>query len=140
MSVSFKNILVPVDFSEMSDRAMSVVLETFQGFDKITVIAVYEGSQNSVLDYENEVDTMLKRNATDELQRFQEKYARNNVSMDTIVAKGNPANEIISAAKNLQVDTIVMGSKGKNPVVSVFFGSTTYQVARKANCSVLVIR
>ena len=85
MSTPFKHILVPVDFSEMSDRAMSVVLESFQGFEKITVIAVYEGTQNSVLDYENEVDHMLKKSANIEMSRFQHKYEKDNAVIETIV-------------------------------------------------------
>ena len=58
----------------------------------------------------------------------------------TLVKKGNPAAKIIDTAKELDVDLLIMGSQGQNPLARVFFGGTTYQVARKVHCSIFVVR
>lgn len=148
MTETIKNILVPVDFSENSQVAMATALEYFgDKAEKIIILSVYEGSEkNSGSDTSNnEVDHMMAKSALIEMTRFTKLFeaeAKNkNATIETEICKGNPDKEIIDTAKAKRSDLIIMGSQGRGSMLkSMFFGGTTYQVSRKAHCSVMVIR
>ncbi len=53
---------------------------------------------------------------------------------------GNPADEILKAARYVRADLIVMGSHGSTGVKRVFLGSVSNKVVHRAGCSVAVIR
>jgi len=147
MTQSIKHILVPVDFSASSEIAMGTALEYFgDNVDAITILSVYEGSEKSTLPDvpDNEVDQMMAKSALIEMTRFRkmfEEEAKNKKAViDTEICKGNPSKVIINTAKGKRSDLVIMGSQGRGSLKSMFFGGTTYQVSRKAHCSVMVIR
>lgn len=65
--------------------------------------------------------------------------------MDTgekMVRFGNPAEEIVEAARQLEADLIVLGARGLGSIsglASHFIGGTAYEVACSAACPVLII-
>jgi glycine betaine transporter len=139
-----KHILLPIDFSDNSELAMKTALHSFgDKVETITLLTVYEGAQKNNYgqpDSDNEIDAMMGKSANIEMVRFKRQFENSHSTIKTIVTKGNPAAEIIAAAKNIKADLIIMGSQGRNSIANVFFGGTTYQVSRKAHCSVYVIR
>lgn len=52
--------------------------------------------------------------------------------------EGIPAKEILTAAENLNVDLIVMGTHGRSGFSRVLIGSVAEEVMRKAPCPVLM--
>jgi len=62
------------------------------------------------------------------------------VSTETSVRSGQPAFEIIEAAKVLPADLIIMSTHGRTGLKHVFLGSVTEHVVRQAPCPVLVVR
>ncbi len=146
MSKEFKHILVPVDFSENSEVAMKLALEYFG--DKaasVTILTVCEGShKKSQEEPLTEIDYMMAKSANIEMTRFKrmltDSYPDCKAEIKTMINHGTPSSEIINVANSSRMDLVIMGSKGRNSLVKVFFGSTTYQVSRKVSCSVLVAR
>lgn len=57
-----------------------------------------------------------------------------------IVREGEPAEEIISFAKEGHFDLVVVGNRGNSRITSLVVGSTASKVARYAPCSVLIYR
>jgi len=57
-----------------------------------------------------------------------------------IMEKGYPANEIVRIANEENIDLIVIGSENPNIFVRILFGSISQSVARKAPCSVLIVK
>ena len=53
---------------------------------------------------------------------------------------GNPATEILKAARYVRADLIVMGSRGTTGIKRIFLGSVSNKVVHSAGCSVAVIR
>ncbi len=53
---------------------------------------------------------------------------------------GNPADEIITAAEQREVDLIVSGARGLGAVARFFLGSTSTKVLHHSHCSVLIVR
>jgi nucleotide-binding universal stress UspA family protein len=58
----------------------------------------------------------------------------------TEIRTGNPSEEIIKAADELQPDIIVLGSHGHKGVKHFVLGSVSDRVLRHAHCSVLIVR
>jgi nucleotide-binding universal stress UspA family protein len=58
----------------------------------------------------------------------------------TALAVGDPATEIIAAAKERQVDLIVVGSRGHGRLVGLLLGSVAQKVISLASCPVTVMR
>ena len=60
--------------------------------------------------------------------------------VDTLVRAGSAADEIVHAARELEADLIVLGSRGWGEVRSVLLGSVSERVLHLAHCPVLVVR
>ena len=61
---------------------------------------------------------------------------------EKIVRFGNPAEETVQAARQLEADLIVLGARGLGSISGVashFLGGTAYQVACSAACPVLIV-
>jgi nucleotide-binding universal stress UspA family protein len=54
--------------------------------------------------------------------------------------EGDPAHEIIAAAREWDADLIVLGSHGRSGLARVMLGSTAESVVRHAPCPVVVVR
>ena len=57
-----------------------------------------------------------------------------------LLREGDPAEEIVQAAKEGEFDLIVMGHRGLSPVKAFLLGSVSNRVVAHAPCSVLVVR
>jgi nucleotide-binding universal stress UspA family protein len=63
-----------------------------------------------------------------------------NVSLQSKVIIGEPADEIIKYANNEKIDLIIMGTTGLGGVKKFVFGSVARNVSEKAPCPVMLIR
>ncbi|MFT5116737.1 MAG: universal stress protein E [Kiritimatiellia bacterium] len=140
MSQEFKHVLVPVDFSEDAERAMEAALSLFSNAETITLITVCETISNRHAEMSADINEIMTKNTQKETQSFLEKYQGRHKNILSVIKKGHASTQILAAAKDLDVDLIVMGSQGRSSIARVFFGSTTYDVSRKASCSIFVIR
>ena len=62
------------------------------------------------------------------------------VEAKLLLREGDPAYEIIQAAKTGGYDLIVVGHRGLSPIQSFLLGSVSNRVVAHAPCSVLVVR
>ena len=62
------------------------------------------------------------------------------VTVKRFIARGFPADEIVSFARNNGIDLIVMSTHGRTGLKHVLLGSTTEKIVRMAPCPVLSIR
>lgn len=61
-------------------------------------------------------------------------------SVETQIRRGNPAEEILKAAGELEAELVVVGSRGLTPVARFILGSVAERVTRHSRCPVLVVR
>lgn len=61
-------------------------------------------------------------------------------SVDTIVRRGDYAEEILNAANDFDADMIVIGSRGLGALKSAVLGSVSQKVLHHAPCSVVTVR
>jgi nucleotide-binding universal stress UspA family protein len=57
-----------------------------------------------------------------------------------VVADGKPADAILTVAREIGADLIVIGRRGLNRVERILVGSTSESVAGRANCPVLIVQ
>jgi nucleotide-binding universal stress UspA family protein len=57
----------------------------------------------------------------------------------TVAREGNPADEILEAARAAEADLIVVGRSGKNFLARAILGSVAVRVVKLAHCDVLVV-
>lgn len=139
-----KRILVPIDFSDCSKKALQYALPLAQEHQAaITLLYVvspaYGGAEFGALNYA-ELETTMRESGGQQLAKLAAAEARSGVSMDTLVRTGSPALEIIEIARSLPADLIVISTHGRTGLMHVFLGSVTEHVVQRAPCPVFVVR
>jgi len=154
----FHKILVPLDGSEHSDRALVTALQIARNFkSEITLLHVYSVTVTPVVIPEPttlnptgvpiatsaEVSKMVDaaRDAGKKiLEDGEQKVRAENVPVETSLREGNSPQEIVKAAKEGQFDLIVIGARGIHRLRDLLMGSVTEGVVKHASCSVLVVK
>lgn len=141
MPNKFNNILVPVDFSEDAERAVTACLDVFgDQAEAINFLTVCESRGNRHTEMLPEIDQVMEETVNEKIIAFAKAYEGQHDNINAYIKHGQPAAQILAAAEEMNIDVIVMGSQGRNALARVLFGSTTYEVSRKSNCSVFVVR
>jgi nucleotide-binding universal stress UspA family protein len=136
----FHRVLVPVDFSEHSQRALARArtLATAAG-DAITLLHVVEPLPPMFLaggiEHRVQLDPEMPKRVAQRLQEW-----AGDAQVSTRMAEGQAAKEIARAADEMGADLIVMGSRGLTGLEHILVGSVTERVCRSARVPVLVVR
>ncbi len=80
-----------------------------------------------------------KDNATEELQEIAGKHIPKGLLAGVVVENGTVYKEIVEAAKDLDIDQIVMGAH-RPSLADFLLGPNSARVARHAGCTVTVVR
>jgi universal stress protein A len=143
--IAVKKILVPTDFSPASRKSLSYALRFAEGLNsEITLLHVLEpetpltlaGRPATAAFSEEELADAKEglRGLTDSLK------AAGGAGTKSILRTGVATHEIVEAAKELDVDLIVIATHGFTGWKHFAIGSTAERVARAAPCPVLVVR
>ncbi len=141
-----RRILVPVDFSEHSRKALQYAVDLGLVFDAeiVLVFVVEMVGYPSDLGFGQAPIPAIERELTErgksELNRLAEEYVGGKLVVRLHVPAGRPFIEIIRAAKDLEADLIIIATHGHTGMEHILFGSTAEKVVRKAPCPVLVVR
>jgi nucleotide-binding universal stress UspA family protein len=143
--VKLKKILVPIDFSAMSKQAFQYALRFAQQFGcEIVLLHVVEpesviagGPPAIDVFVQPEEDTIA---AEAELAALAVSSRSRPNSVTSAVRIGHAPNEINKAAKDLDVDLIVIATHGFTSWRHLCIGATAERVVRTAPCPVLVVR
>jgi nucleotide-binding universal stress UspA family protein len=136
----FRKILVPVDGSRHSDRALTFVRELAGECDsEVLVFHVREKSVGRGGSWDvnlSEEDVDIAEEAAQKLVSEGVKAKSERLS----AFYGNAARSIVRAAGDNETDAIVMGSRGLSDWSGLLVGSVTHKVLRMARCPVVVVR
>jgi nucleotide-binding universal stress UspA family protein len=141
---NLKHILVPIDFSDCSKKALAYALPLAKEHHAfLTLLYVAERAYNAggygAIDYPR-LEASMKDGGETELAKLAADEVRGQVSTDTLVRLGSPAREIIDAARGLPADLIVISTHGRTGLKHVFLGSVAEYVVQRAPCPVFVVR
>lgn len=154
----FEKILVPLDGSEHSLRALEIAIQIAKKFDgKITLIHVYSVTIRPVMmpepttltppmipvmtpaEVSKAVEATRKAGASI-LTEGEQKVKAEEVQVETLLKEGHTVQEIIRTAKEGKFDLIVIGGRGISKIRELLLGSVTDGVIHHAPCPVLVIK
>ena len=146
--IALKKILVPTDFGEAADAALTYARALAKNFGaSLDLLHVAEDASARM--FAGEVYVAVPPT----LQRDIEEAARKQLHQRTIdndpeplpvrrvvIASNAPAMAIVNYAKDTAIDLIVMGTHGRGPMAHLLMGSVAERVVRLAGCPVLVVR
>jgi nucleotide-binding universal stress UspA family protein len=149
----FERILVPLDGSVVGEAALPVIDQLIDKLDpnssiEITLIGVITllrhwvvvGEASAPVSYTDEELKAIKDRITNNNEEVAAKIRRSNVIVNTIVATGNAADEILKAADDMKCDLIAMSTHGRSGLRRLAFGSVTDKVLHATHIPVLLVR
>ncbi len=146
--MNFKNILVPVDFSEFSDHAVEHALFLAEQYgSQVTFLHVivvfnlmYSESTQMIPEYENMVKEK-EREQYEKLEAFKEKAEKRGVASDLQVIRAFKASEsILEFVKENDVELVVIGTHGRTGVKKWIYGSVAEKIVRLCPSPVLTVQ
>lgn len=144
-----KHILVPVDFSDLSAKALRIALSisTKHPEVKVTALHVMDMPPSNYFDrpYANAgLQQMLRDAAKDSFRSFlvemadKTPFTLSEVILDNVF--NNTARHINNYALTQDVDLVIMGAQGHSNWENLWFGSVAEKVVEATNCPVLIVR
>ena len=139
----FRRILVPLDFSDVSPAVLAMARRLLAPDGRAVVLHVVE---TLPLVTGGTFGVYAHRRDIEELKRLsQEKVAAlchetGDARLEPVVREGKPAHEIVDAAREQAAEVIVIGRQGRSRLDTLFVGSVTERVLRKASCHVLTVQ
>jgi len=144
--IEVRSILVPIDFSEHSRKALQYAIPFAEQFkasiDLLYVVepTVYPADFSFGQVAFPSVEDELRQRGAHELDTLMEKEIGKRVQARSVVRTGKAFNEIDQYAKEESTDLIIIATHGHSGMEHVLFGSTAEKVVRYAPCPVLVVR
>jgi nucleotide-binding universal stress UspA family protein len=145
-SVALKRILLPVDFSPLSKKALQYALRFAEEFAaEIKLLHVIEPDVPPAFDgfmIASPVSSNIAHPNCAKMLKEWANLARSTGAngLQSTMRIGLPAHEIVEAAKEFDVDLIVIATHGYTGWKHFAIGSTAERVVRAAPCPVLVVR
>ncbi|WP_406944658.1 universal stress protein [Halobacillus sp. SY10] len=139
-----QKILVPIDGSDFSIRALLHALEIAKVMDAEILLLNVQYNYNSP-----NINRFVSR---EEVRKYQQESAKevidgalkvvenSEVTVHTKMRIGSPDYEIAKEAKESNVYSIVMGSRGLGAIKSKIVGSVSFNVLHVASCPVTMVK
>lgn len=142
-----ETVLIPIDESDSSVQVLEWGQRIANAFE-VDIRALYAVSPIvfsriravSTATREQHLQQDLLRNAENWLRQQFEQAEINDGQVEFEVAVGEPGYEIAAAAKQFDVDLIVMGSRGSAGLAPALLGRVARLVLRRSTAAVLVIK
>lgn len=144
-----KHILLPTDFSENSQHAAIYALKLFKNMSckfyflhtYTPAIYTYNYQISAGVIGQNIVQAAIN-NAEERLHEFALSVMNmhgNNIEFETLLRLDTLSGAIKTLSKDLNIDVVVMGTKGATGSSDVIFGTNTIHVINGRSCPVLAV-
>ena len=140
-----RTILVPVDFSDHSAKALKQAVELAKSFGAVIhLLHCYPLKVGGISPYglvfPDDFDRQFRDAAARKLSEWSEKAAAEGVAVEEILTPMFPSEAISSTAQERGADLIVMGTRGLTGLKHVMLGSVAERTIRIAPCPVLIVK
>jgi nucleotide-binding universal stress UspA family protein len=144
--MAFRSVLVPVDYSEPSRRALELALSLDRDA-KVTVVHVWDrppyvaeqlvthpdGSRRSLAE-------LIRDNAEREMTEFLAQVkVPTGMTYEHHLLSGEPVTAILAEASKPGYDALVVGTNGRSGVTKLLLGSVTEKLVRLSPIPVLAV-
>ena len=140
---SINKILVPIDGSKNSIRALGMAI-TIAKSSKAEITGVYcmHASSHSETRGVASISKEMKNEARSVIDDAKKTCEKRGVSFTSKILQGDIGFNIVKTAhqKNNHFDLIVIGSRGRSSLKSMFLGSTSNFVIHESSIPVLIVK
>jgi universal stress protein A len=136
--MNIKRILCPIDFSEFNEvtNQYASVLASASGAEIVYLhVSIPDIPYGTTVYVDLEQDEVRCRQQLETIKPTIE-----GIPASHVVEFGTPANQIVTYAKENDIDLIVMGTHGRTGFRRALMGSVAEVVVRKAECPVLALK
>jgi nucleotide-binding universal stress UspA family protein len=141
--ITFKKILVPVDFGESSEHALETAIDLAKSFDgAVTIVHTWEVppyAYSAMGVAPMDLHTPMERGAREALDALLQKTREQFPRTEGILKQGVAWREILSAIDEVRPDVVVMGTHGRRGVDRALLGSVAEKVVRMSPVAVLTV-
>jgi len=134
-----KKVLVGFDGSEGSEQALNRAMMLLDEYGELILLAVIP-PQSETTFIDKKVYNNLKKKATNLINDVITDIGKHEYEIRGMVEEGDPASVIIEISSKLDVELIVLGSKGKSELGQYLIGSVANKVVQYAHKPVMVVR
>ena len=140
----FSKILVPVDGSDISYRALDSALFLSERLgSKITAIHVIEKVPTVYIQSQKLLDEILETHKNESQKILDECSSiatKKGIAINTTLLEGNPASTILEFSQTEKYEVIIIGSRGLGHFKELILGSVSSKVIHHSLCPVLLIK
>ena len=134
-----KKILVGFDGSEGSEQALNRAIMIIDDFGELFLLAVIPSPKDKTY-VDASIYEKLKIKANNLINGVIKDIGEHEFTVKGLVEEGDPASLIIEISNKLDVDLIVLGSKGQSELGRYLIGSVANKVVQYAAKPVMVVR
>lgn len=145
--MSYQNILVPVDGSEVALNVVQHAVELAKAFNsKITVVQVMTLDPYIAAEYLSDGQSNLlieraRKFIEDNLAQAKAKFNEYGIDVETKILEGESIHRtIMKAIDNLNIDLIVISSHGRTGFKKLIMGSVAQSLITEVNVPVFVVK
>jgi len=137
----FKNILLAVDGSEYSNKALTYAADMAETYRATLWLVHVFPHTSDLLGYDDFEKLYAKRKCAGQsiLDAALEMLGESEFEIQAELREGPEAESILNFAKNSQADIIVMGTRGMGALKGLLLGSVSRKVIHYATCPVMVV-
>ena len=139
---TFRHVVVAIDGSEHSDRALECARSLAARFGSTLRLVHAFPHTSDLLGYEDYEGLIARREMAGQavLDRARARLDGSGAEIHEELLEGPAAEAILSVAEARHADLIVMGSRGLGGLRGLLLGSVSHKVLQSAHCPVLVVR
>jgi len=146
--MKIKRVLVPIDFSKQSLKALDYGADFAKSLGaELVTLFVIEPIYYAVPDLAGAAAGVAgglldeqRKSGQQQLERLQARYAKRRIKLRALVQTGTPYQAIVDTAKSIKADLIVLSTHGRTGFSHLLMGSVAERVVRTAECPVLTLR
>ena len=140
MEYSLKKILVPLDGSTNSRKALDVAIYHAQQSEADIVGISVTPPGTTTFSYAPTYTKQDVANAKKILNDAEKVAVKHSISFNQKILHGNASKEIVKFANNTKSDLIVMGGRGLGSVKEMLLGSVSHNVSHSSKIPILIVK
>jgi universal stress protein A len=146
--MAIKRILIPIDFSDDSLKALAYAREFAKPFAAelcvlYVVEPIYYATPADMYATSPNIAMLIdeqRRVGAQQLARISADLKKQGARVRTLQKTGSAAQCIVDTAKSLKAGLVIMGTHGRTGLAHMLMGSVAEKVVRTAGCPVLTVR
>ncbi len=137
----YEQILVPTDGSQGSAHVALQAIDLAEQYDAtVHALHVVDDSVRTLLPDMGGTDESIDKRGQEAIDRVTKMASVHGVEAVGELREGDPADEILAYAEEIDADAIVSGTHGRSGIERRLIGSVAERLVRHAACPVMTIR